>query len=58
VRANGESDGESPGRDSNSDDEDGDKGEDLLHKLFEDGGELRSQKFATGCKCKSAKLET
>ena len=35
-----ESEGESSGGDSSSDAEDGEKGKDLLHKLFEDGGEL------------------
>jgi hypothetical protein len=37
---NSESEGGSSGRDSSSDDGDGDKGKDLLHKLFEDGGGL------------------
>ena len=40
MRAGSESEGESSGGDSSSDDKDGDKGEDLLRKLFEDGGEL------------------
>ena len=40
VRAGSESEGESSGGDISSDDEDGEKGKDLLHKLFEDGGEL------------------
>ena len=40
VRAGSESEGEPSGGDSSSGDEDGDKGKDLLHKLFGDGGEL------------------
>ena len=40
VRAGSESEGEPSGGDSRSGDEDGEKGKDLLHKLFEDGGEL------------------
>jgi hypothetical protein len=40
-----ESEGEPSGGDSRSDDEDGEKGKDLLHKLFENGGELHK---ATG----------
>ena len=40
MRAGSESEGESSGGDSSSDDEDGEKGKDLLYKLFEDGGGL------------------
>ena len=40
VRAGSESEGGSSGGSSSSDDEDGKKGKDLLHTLFEDGGEL------------------
>jgi hypothetical protein len=45
VRAGSESEGESSGGESRSDDEDGEKGKDLFHKLFENGGELHK---ATG----------
>jgi hypothetical protein len=40
MRAGNESEGESSGGDSSSDDEDGEKGKDLFYELFEDGGEL------------------
>jgi hypothetical protein len=40
VRAGSESEGEPSGGDSSSGDEDGDKGKDLPHKPFGDGGEL------------------
>jgi hypothetical protein len=42
VRAgiNSESEGEASGGDISSDNEDGDEGKDLLHKLLDDGGEL------------------
>jgi hypothetical protein len=40
VRADRESEVGSSGGDSSSDDVDGEKGKDLLYKLFGDGGEL------------------
>ena len=49
MRGGCESEGEAPGGKKSSDDGDGDKGEDLLHKFFEDGGEQhKATTVATG----------
>ena len=52
MRAGSESEGGPSGGDSSSGDEDGDKGKDLLQKLFGDGGELyRTTRHGVGDDC-------